>query len=213
MPSKHLFRRLLRAPLFTGVTLLTLAVGIGANTAIFSVLNGVLLKSLPYPRPDRLVGVWLNAPGIGINKKANVAPSTYFHFREEGRSFEEFGLWNTGSVSVTGIGEPQQLDCLFVTERTLPALRAQPILGRGFSSRDDSPGSPDTVILAYGYWERRFGGQAGAVGHNIVIDGRVREVIGVLPRDFRFLNVKPELILPMRFDRSRVFIGNFSYKG
>ncbi|HEV2444929.1 MAG TPA: ABC transporter permease, partial [Candidatus Sulfopaludibacter sp.] len=138
MRTRHLFRRLLRAPLFTGVTLLTLAIGIGANTAIFSVLNGVLLRSLPYSRPDRLVAVWMTAPGVGL-KKAEMAPSSYFLYREEGRVFQDIGLWNSGSVSVTGVGEPQELDSLFVTERMLPALGVQPVVGRGFTARDDSP--------------------------------------------------------------------------
>jgi putative ABC transport system permease protein len=208
---KHLVRRLVHAPLFTGVTLLTLAIGIGANTAIFSVLHGVLLKSLPYPQPDRLVGVWLTAPGIGL-KKANAAPSTYFLWREEGRVFQDVGLWRTDTVSVTGIGEPQELDCLFVTERTLGALGVQPILGRGFDSRDDSPNGPENVLLTYGYWQRRFGGERNALGQRILVDGRAKEVIGVLPRDFRFMSFNPDMVLTFRLDRSKAFVGNFSYQ-
>ncbi len=207
----HLIRRLMHAPTFTGVTLLTLAIGIGANTAIFSVLNGVLLKSLPYSRSDRLVGVWLTAPGIGL-KKANAAPSTYFLFREEGRTFQDLGLWRTESVSVTGVGEPQELDTLAVTERTLPALGVQPILGRGFTSQDDSPNGPETILLTYGYWQRHFGGERSAIGQRLLVDGRAKEIIGVLPRDFRFMNFKPDLVLTFRLDRAKAFVGNFSYQ-
>ena len=206
----RLLRRLLHAPMFTGVTLLTLAIGIGANTAIFSVINGVLLKSLPYRQPNRLVGVWLTAPGINL-KKAEMAPSTYFLFREKGRSFQDIGLWRTESVSATGAGEPQELDCLFVTERTLPALGVQPFLGRGFTAQDDSAGAPETVILTYGYWQRRFGGAPGAIGQRILIDGKARQVIGVLPRDFRFLDFKPEMVMTFQLDRAKAFVGNFSY--
>lgn len=212
MRTRHLFRRLLRAPLFTGVTLLTLAIGIGANTTIFSVLNGVLLRSLPYSRPDRLVAVWMTAPGVGL-KKAEMAPSSYFLYREEGRVFQDIGLWNSGSVSVTGVGEPQELDSLFVTERMLPALGVQPVVGRGFTARDDSPAGAETVILTYGYWQRRFGGEASALGKRILVDGTAREIIGVLPRDFRFMDFKPDMILPQRLDRAKTFIGNFSYQG
>jgi putative ABC transport system permease protein len=207
----HLIRRLLRAPMFTGVTLLTLAIGIGANTAIFSVLNGVLLRSLPYSRPDRLVGVWHTAPGLNI-KRLNMAPFAYFLYREEGRSFQDLGLWRSDTVSVTGSGEPQELDSLFVTERTLPALGVQPILGRGFTAQDDSPNGPETVILAYGYWQRRFGGEASAIGQRLLVDGNAKEVVGVLPRDFRFMNLKPDLVLAFRLDRAKAFIGNFSYE-
>ena len=208
---KHLLRRLLRAPIFTGVTLLTLALGIGANTAIFSVLNGVLLKSLPYQKPERLVGVWHTAPGINI-KQLNASPSTFWLYRDEGRTFQESGLWRSDSVSVTGIAEPQELPCLFVTERTLPALGVQPAVGRGFMKTDDSPGSPETVVLSYGYWQRQFGGEPGAIGKRILIDGKAREIIGVLPRDFRFMNLKLDMVLPFQLDRSKAFIGNFSYQ-
>src|SRR5580658_6363916 len=100
---KPVVRRLARAPMFTAVTLLTLAVGIGANTAIFSVLSGVLLKPLPYPNPDQLVGVWEKAPGLGIGDM-NASPATYFTFREENKTFQDTGLWRTDSFSVTGIG-------------------------------------------------------------------------------------------------------------
>ena len=208
---RHLARRLLHAPVFTGVTLLTLAIGIGANTAIFSVLHGVLLKSLPYPKPERLVGVWLTAPGIGL-KKANVSPATYFLWREEAHTFQDLGLWRTDTVSVTGVGEPQELDCLFVTDRTLAALGVEPIVGRGFTAEDDRPGGPENVILTYGYWQRRFGGERSAIGQRILVDGRAKEVIGVLPRDFRFMNSKTDMVLTFQMDRSKAFIGNFSYQ-
>src|SRR5947209_5743155 len=118
---KHVFRRLMRSPLFTAITLVTLAVGIGANTAIFSVVNGVLLKPLPYPDSDKLVGVWETAPGLGL-KELNAAPATYFTFREESRTFEDTGLWRGGSVSITGIAEPEQVRALYVTDGMLPLL-------------------------------------------------------------------------------------------
>ena len=209
---RHLFRRLLRAPLFTGITLLTLAIGIGANTAIFSVLDGVLLHGLPYRHADRLVGVGLTAPGIGL-KECELAPSTYFLFREEGRTFADFGLWRTETVSATGIAEPQELPALFVTERTLAALGIEPVVGRGFGPQDDTPGGPETVLLTYGYWQQRFGGEPGAIGKRILVDGHARQVIGVLPRDFRFMNFKPAMVLTMRLDRSQAFVGEFSYRG
>src|SRR5438105_4058683 len=101
--------------MFTAITLITLAVGIGANSAIFSVLSGVLLKPLPYPNPDQLLAVWETAPGLDI-KEINASPSTYFTFREENRTFQDTGVWRHDSVSVTGIGEPEQVDALFVTD-------------------------------------------------------------------------------------------------
>jgi putative ABC transport system permease protein len=207
---KHVWRRLIRSPMFTTITLVTLAVGIGANTAVFSVIDGVLLKPLPYSKPDELVAVWHTAPGLGI-KDLNASPSTYLTYREEGRTFQDIGLWTSGNVSVTGLAEPEQAANLTVTDGTLPVLGVQPILGRGFTRKDDSPESPDTVILTYGYWQRKFAGDPSVIGRRIDIDSKPREVIGVLPSTFRFLNRKPSIILPLKLDRSKVFIGNFSY--
>jgi hypothetical protein len=150
---KPVVRRLARSPMFTAITLITLAVGIGANTAIFSVLSGVLLKPLPYPNSDQLVGVWETAPGLGM-KELNASPATYFTFREEGRTFQDIGLWRNDSVNITGVGEPEQVASLTVTDGLLPILGVQPIRGRWFTRKDDLPGSPETVMLAYGYWQR-----------------------------------------------------------
>jgi predicted permease len=208
---QHVIRRLVRAPMFTAITLVTLAIGIGANSAIFSVLNGVLLKPLPYPEPDRLVAVWETAPGLNI-RDLNASPSTYFTFRDESRTFQDIGLWRGDSVSVTGLTEPEQVDALFVTDGVLPVLGVRPVLGRWFSHKDDSPGSPRTVMLAYGYWQRRFGGDRGVIGKRMVIDGKAAEVIGVMPRDFRFINRNSGLILPFQLNRGESFIGNFSYQ-
>ena len=208
---KQVFRRLGRSPVFTLITLATLSIGIGANTAIFSVINGILLKPLPFPEPERLVSVWQTAPGINI-KSLNASPSSYFTYREEGRTFEDIGLWRTGSESITGIGEPEHVDSLVVTDGVLPMLGIQAIRGRVFTRADDTPGTPETVLLTYGYWQRRFGGDANAVGRRLVVDGKARDIIGVLPRDFRFMDVRPAVVLPMRFNRAEVFVGNFGYQ-
>ena len=209
--AKPVLRRLVRSPMFTAITLMTLAVGIGANTAIFSVLSGVLLKPLPYPESGRLVGVWETAPGLGW-QDADASPSTYFTFREENRTFEDIGLWRTGSVSVTGAGEPEQVESLFVTDGTLPILRVPPIRGRWFTRQDDAPGSPKTVMLAYGYWQRKFGADPSVVGRRIIADGEGREVIGVMPQSFHFMSRNAALILPFQLNRSDTFIGDFSYR-
>src|SRR5260370_18903132 len=143
---KQVFRRLGRAPMFTAITVFTLAAGIGANTAVFSVLEGALLKPLPYPQSDRLVGVWLTAPGIQI-KALNLSPSDYFIFREQNKSFQDVGLYAGDSGTVTGLAEPEQVPELLVTDGTLSILGVQPMLGRGFRKEDDTPGAPDTVLL------------------------------------------------------------------
>jgi putative ABC transport system permease protein len=213
-PIKHILRRLALAPMFTAVALVTLALGIGANTAIFSVLNGVLIKPLPYPESDELIGVWHEAPGIpSIPGNLNCSPTMYFTYREHNRTFQEIGLWSGGGASITGLAEPEQVQALFVTYGTLQVLNVQPALGRWFSQEDDTPGSEETLILTHGYWQRRFGGDRSIIGRTLTVDFRPRKVVGVMPRDFRSLNPNAEIILPQRFDRNKIFLGNFSYQG
>jgi len=205
-------RRLLRAPLFTTVAILTLALGIGANAAIFSVVNGVLLKPLPLSDPDGLVGVWHSAPGMNI-PLLNQSPATYFLYREESRVFEDIGLWDNLSVSVTGAGEPERVEALVVTDGTLGVLRVEPAMGRRFTKADDSPGSPERAMLSHAYWQRKFGSDPGVIGAPVTVDGKPREIIGVLPRSFQFLGYNPQVVLPYRFNRAEVFVGNFSQQG
>jgi len=210
---KQILRRLARAPLFTVITLVTLAAGVGANTVVFSVLEGVLLKPLPYPKPDELIGVWLTAPGIQL-KEFELSPSDYFIFREQNRTLQGIGLYAGDSVSVTGIAEPEQVRALRVTDGTLPLLAISPMLGHTFTKQDDSPGAPETVMLTYGYWRRKFGGDSSAIGRNIIVDGKSRQIIGVLPQQFHFLDREdPAVITPFQFDRNKTNLGNFSYDG
>jgi len=211
MQLRQAFRRLVHAPMFTTITLLTLAVGIGSNTAIYSIVNGVLLKPLPYRESERLVGVWESAPGLGMTE-IDACPATYFTFREETHAFEDIGLTQTDSVNITGTGQPEEVPALNVTDGTLAVLDVQPVLGRRFNVKDDSPGSPQTVMLAFGYWQRRFGGDPGVIGKRILVDGQAREVIGVLPREFRYMQSNASLLLPLQMNRSKAFIGEFNYR-
>jgi hypothetical protein len=138
---KQIFRRLGRAPLFTAITVITLAAAVAGNTVVFSVLDGVLLKPLPYPRAQELIGVWHTAPGINL-KELNMSPSNYFIYREQGQTFQDIGMYTGDSVSVTGVGEPEQVAALDVTDGTLPLLGVPPMLGRWFNHEDDLPGTP-----------------------------------------------------------------------
>ena len=197
-------------PVFTGITVLTIALGIGANTAIFSVVEGVLLKPLPYPRSGELVTLDHAAPGVDL-AHAGAAPFLYFTYREDGRVFQDVGLWNTGTVSVTGLAEPEEAPALFVTDGILTMLGARPMLGRVFTRADDSPATPETVVLTAGYWRSKFGADPAVVGRTVMVDSRKREIIGVLPDSFRFLDRRVSLVAPFRFDRSKVFLGQFSF--
>jgi hypothetical protein len=198
---RYTARKLRRSPLFTLVSLVTLAAGIGATTAIFTVVNSVLLEPLPFEESDRLVGLWHTAPGLGFDE-VNMSPANYFTYREQGRVFEEVGMWDQGSASVTGAGEPEQVDVMRVTDGTLPLLRVQPVIGRSFTKEEDAPGSTEAVLLAHGYWQRRFGGSPDVIGQTITVDGRPREIIGVMPPGFRFLRWDPALYLIFGLDLS-----------
>jgi putative ABC transport system permease protein len=212
MRLHHIVRRLLQLPVFTAVAVITLAIGIGANSAIFSVIEGVLLKPLPYPNPDELVVLDHSAAGLGL-KHAGAAPFLYFTYREDGRVFGDVAMWQTDTESVTGLAEPEEVQSIIVTERLLPMLGATPMVGRLFTTGDDSPGAADTAILTAGYWRSRFGSDRSAIGRRIMVNGRPREIVGVLSDSFRFLDRKPSLILPMRLDRAKVFLGQFNYTG
>ena len=208
---KQVIRRLGRAPLFTAITLFTLAIAIGANTVIFSVVDGVLLKPLPYPHPEELIGVWHTAPGINI-KELNISPSIYFIDREQSTTLQDIGAYTGDSMNVTGAGQPEHVDGIDVTDGALPLLGVKPVLGRLFTRRDDTAGAPETVLLSYAYWQHKFGGSPSAIGRSLTIDGKPHEVIGVLPRGFQFLDRKDDaLYVPMQWDRNKTKLGNFSY--
>jgi len=194
------FRMIRKSPGFSLAAILTLALGIGSTTAVFSVVNGVLIRPLPYPEPDNLVGVWHSAQFQGItSNNVRLSSTMYLTYREHAETFADFGLWRSTRASVTGLGEPEQVPALVVTDGTLQAVGVPPVLGRWFAAEDDNAGTPETVILSYGYWQRRFAGSASVVGTRVTIDSKPREVIGVMPQSFRFLNAEAAVILPQRF--------------
>jgi predicted permease len=205
-------RRLTRTPLFTATAVLTLAIGIGANAAIFSVVNGVLLKPLPFDEPDRLVAMWHEAPGLGFDL-LNQSPATYLTYRADTRVLEDIAMWDDNAAQVLVGNEPEQVETLMVTDGFLPLLRVEAVVGRRFTAADDSPGAPPTVMLTHGYWQRAFGGDPNAVGQSLSVFGEPREIIGVLPEDFSYLNADPAFLYPGRFDPAEVIMGNFSYQG
>src|SRR5215831_14845747 len=140
----HVTRRLLQKPAFTALTVITLAVGIGANSAIFTLVQSVLLKPLPFPHSDELVDVNHSAPGVSL-QKAGSAPFLYFTYRDESKTFQAIGLWRSDTDSLTGLEEPEEIPTLDVTEDVLTTLQVQPLLGRPFSKNDMVDGNPDVV--------------------------------------------------------------------
>src|SRR6267378_230819 len=210
-------RMLRRNPVFTAVGLLTIAIGIGANAAVFSVVNSVLLKPLNYPKPQELVALHQIAPGAaGLADFRNgllLSPSMYFTYAEQNRSFQALGVWIPGTANVTGLAEPEQVRAVNVSDGVLQALAVPPTLGRWFSQADQIPNGPERVMLSYGYWQRRFGGDPAVVGRNVLVDSRSREIIGIMPQGFRFLDADFDLIVPLAFDRVKLILAGFGYHG
>jgi predicted permease len=210
-------RTLRKSPRFTAVAVLTLALGTGATTAVFSVLDGVVLKPLPYPHPEQLVSVEVSPLALDPSLRG-MAAEDYFVFRDQGRTFRDIGIYaetdTDRDVNVTGFAEPERVHALNVTDGALSVLGIPPMLGRIFSRSDDVPGAPPTAVLSYAYWQRKLGADPAAVGKTIVVDGRARQIIGVMPRHFRFLDLQDlALILPLQLDRAKTRLGNFSYFG
>jgi predicted permease len=210
-------RVLTKSPVFAGIAVLTLAIGIGATTAIFSVVNGVILKPLPYSDPEMLVHAGLNLPGID-QFDWPLSPPDYFIFREQSRTFQDIGLYALGMNStgvpanVTGLGEPEHVLAARVTDGLLPVLGVAPLFGRPFTRADDSPGSAETVMLTYGYWQRKFGNNRSVIGKTIDINGAPHVIVGVLPRDFQFLDrTNLAFFLPLKLDRASTTLGAYIY--
>ena len=209
---KHSLRRLFKSPAFALTAIITVGAAIGANALIFSVVNGVILKPLPYAHPETLVGAWLTAPGV-MQGPLQQSAGTYYMLRENGQSFEDIGLWQSSTATITGRGEPEQVETLWVTDATLPVLGIKPALGRLFTKEDDLPNGPNVVLISYRYWQRAFGGSPSAIGQTLMFNGAAREVVGVLPEDFRFLRANPLVIHPQKIDRATIHAAGFNYQG
>jgi putative ABC transport system permease protein len=192
-------RSLWKRPGFTAVALITLALGIGANTAIFSLINAVLIRPLPFREPDRLVWSWGNIRNGG--NRASVSPLDYLDYRQQNRTFEEFAAMISVplSANLTGGGEPQRLTAAGVTGNFFQALGVQPALGRTLMLENESTGRDQVAVLSYGLWQKRFGGDPGIINQKIALDGKSFEVLGVMPRDFDF-PATTEVWVPLNFD-------------
>ena len=170
-------------PLTTVAAILSLALGIGGTTAIFSVFDTVLLRPLPYADPDRLVAVWASS---ARSPRGALSPGDFVDFRRESRSFEGLAAIRNASMSLTGGGDPEQVRVNSVSGNFLTLLGARAIAGRTFVPADDEQGQWDRVVLGEGLWKRRYGGRADIVGATVTLAGRPMEVVGVLPASFRF---------------------------
>jgi hypothetical protein len=224
---RHAVRMLRHNPLFTIVAAVTLAVGIGANAAVFSVVNSVLLNPLRYPDADELVAIRQVAPGAAglanFTDGLRLSPSMYFTYAEQNRTFQALGVWVAGTANITGLPEPEQVRTVSVSDGVLQALRVPPAAGRWLSQTDQVQSGPDpgsffigrssTVMLTYGYWQRRFGGDPAVIGRTLTMDSNPREIVGVMPQGFRVVNAEADVIVPLAFDRGRAILAGFAFQG
>ena len=220
-------RILARSPMFTAAALLTLAIGIGANGAVFSVVNSVLVRPLRYPNAGQLVALHQDAPGAaGLANAADglaLSPSMYFTYAEHNRTFQALGVWTQGTANITGLAEPEQVRTVSVSDGVLQTLGVPPAVGRWLLASDQIPQGPpqsvsfsgrsSTVMLSYGYWQRRFGGDGSIIGRKLTVDSLPRQIVGVMPPGFRIVKTEPDLILPLAFDRGRVILAGFAFNG
>jgi predicted permease len=199
-----------KSPVLSVTAIFTLALGIGGATAVFSVVNGVLLKPLPYPDPDGLVVLNHTMPGIG-NPSTPLGPALFRTYRDHSRTLEDIGLWQAGARTVTGSVDPERVAVWSVTETLLPMLGLEPVLGRGFNAEDTSAGSENPVILTYEFWQSHFGGDPDVIRRTIEVNGAVSPILGVLPPDGSLRDRNVSLILPIRLDRTTQGVGNWSF--
>lgn len=211
---RHAFRMIRTKPGFSAPALLSLALGISANVAIFGVINAILMRPLPYPEPDELIGVFNSAVFSGqVFKELPLSLDMYPAYKEDAQSFQEFGVWTPGTAAVTGIGEPEQVATVTMTAGVLRALGIRPYIGRWFSSADEIQGAQKTIILSYAYWQRRFGGDPRVLSRFVLIDSVPHEVIGVMPRTFAFLNLTPDGFVAQSVVVGGPGSGDFDYTG
>jgi len=192
-------RVLAKSPGFTAVAILTLALGIGANTAIFSVVNAVILRPLPYPQSERLVTIWVTEPSGPGSLYPNTGPD-YVDWKAQNQAFDTMAAVFMTGAALTGTTEPLQLQGFEVSPEVFPLLGAKAVVGRNFTADETQSGRDGVVILSYGLWQRAFGGQAGVLGSKIALDGHPYTVAGVMARDFEFPHIwgtKPEYWIPL----------------
>jgi putative ABC transport system permease protein len=189
-------RSLLKRPGFTAVAVITLALGIGANTAIFSLVNAVLLRSLPFADPDRLVMIWEDASFAGFPRNTP-APANYADWKSQNQVFTALAAQDIRSFNLTGDGEPEKIEAFGITANFFPLLGVQPALGRVFTTDEDTAGAGQVVVLNYNLWQQRYGGEENIIGRQLVLNGRKYTVVGVMPAGFQFLDSKIGLWVPI----------------
>ena len=203
-------RALLKRPALTIIAIVTLAIGIGANSAIFSFVNALLLKPLPFPDPERVVALWDKVPSRGVERN-EVTVANYLDWRAQNKTFEQLGLYRWWSTNLTGSDSPERVQGFQVTPNFLDIVGVKPLMGRNFSAEEEQPGKEAVALLTYSLWQRRFGADPNIVNKTIETNGVARTVIGVMPPEFNYpkgAEIYSPLAITPELARSR---GNHSY--
>ncbi|HYE65886.1 MAG TPA: ABC transporter permease, partial [Pyrinomonadaceae bacterium] len=194
-------RVLWKSPAFTLVAIVALALGIGANSAIFSIVDTVLLRPLPYKDPDRLVMVWEERSKLGFPRDTP-APANFIDWRDQNQVFEGMAAFTSLSFNLTGAGDPERIDGQRVTAGFFPLLGVEPLVGRPFLTEEDQPGRNQVVVMSHSLWARRFNSDTNIIGKPLTLNGESFIVVGVMPPSFKFPSPNDELWIPIAFDSS-----------
>ena len=209
------WRSLRRSPAFTLTASTTLVVGIGSAAAIFALVNGVLLRPLPYGEPDRLVVPYHNMQLVGL-ARGNQTAGTYWTYKKLARSLEGIGLSQQGAVNVSdprGGTEPQRITSARITQSVVTLMKVAPLVGRNFTDAEDLPRGPNVILISEGLWQSRFGGDRNIIGRTLDVNGRTREIVGVMPKHFRYPSSETQMWMPMQLDPNEQYPGGFNYDG
>src|SRR5579863_6534425 len=216
---KLVARRLSRSPGFAVTVLLTLSIGIGANTAVFSVVDSILLKPLRYPHSDRLVTLSLQAPGAaGLTSFRDgllLSPSMFLTFATHNRTFQSLGVWKAGTANLTGIARPEEVHVVIVSSGLLETLAVPPFAGRWLNAEDQKSHASNSVMIGYGFWQRQFGGQRSVIGQTIRLDAQSWQIVGIMPRGFKVVDSEFDVLRPSpsSFDPSHQIMEGFGWNG
>src|SRR2546423_611349 len=198
---RYAIRMLAKSPAFTFIAVLTRGLAIGANTAIFSVVNAVLLRPLPYPEAEKLVRVFGTQPTL---PEAPSSPANFLEWRTENQAFTHIATWNGQSFNLTGTDKPERVIGARVSGDIFQLLGVQPALGRDFTAEEDRDGGNRVVILSYEFWQRRFGGDANAIRQTIKLSDQTYTIVGVMPRGFAFPSTRTQIWTPVAFNPAEI---------
>ncbi len=211
MDLRYALRTLRKSPGFASMAVLCIALGVGVTTTIFSAVNGILIRPLPYPEPEQLVSVYARYAARGEHG-VNISFPDYISWRDENRTFAHLGMWSWNTLALSGEGEPERIEGAQVTANLFPLLGVRPILGRVFTDEEDRPGAGKVLLLGYGLWQRRFAGDREIVGRQVVVDGVPHTVVGVMPRNFAFPE-RGQAWTPFAIDAAKEGRGNRYFAG